>query len=376
MKIYVGEKIRIYPNKDQEALLFKAVGVARYAYNWGLEMWQTLYRDGQKPNKFMLNRGLNEIKREYFPWMYDVSKRAAQEAILNLGNAFDRFFKGESNYPKFKKKRGKQSVRIDDGEETIRLYGKKVSLPKLKDLELAYVPRHKGRIIKAVISLEACRIWHISFTIETEIKPIICENQTVVGADLGISTLVTLSNGIRFDNKKFLRSKLKKLHRFSRSLSRKKKGSNNFRKSIERLSKLHWVIANQRRDFTHKLTNYLIRNFSTICLEDLNVKGMQSNHKLSLVISELGLYEIRRQCQYKSKWHSRNFVLADRFFPSTKLCSETGALNENITLSDRVIACVCGKTHDRDLNAAKNLENYALRRVAPEVKPGYLSVGL
>lgn len=376
MKIILGEKIRVYPNKQQEQMLCQAVGASRFAYNWALEMWQTLYRDGQKPNARMLNRGLNEIKREYFPWMLNVPKRVVQESILNIGNAFDRFFKKQSKYPKFKKRKGKQSARLDNGEKTIGINGSRVDLPKLKGLRLAHSPRRKGKFLQAVVSLEAGNIWHVSFTIETEIVPIACENQAAVGVDLGIISAVTLSNGEKFSAPKPLRKNLKRLKRLSRSHSRKKFGSNNRKKFAIRLARLYWRIANIRRDFTHKITNHIVKNFSVIGIEDLNVRGMMANDKLSRAISDIGFYEIRRQLEYKSKWNERKVVVADRFFPSSKLCHKTGALNESLSLSDREINCVCGKTHDRDLNASLNLENYALRQVMPKVTPGSLSVGL
>lgn len=375
MKIILGEKIRVYPNKQQEQMLRQAVGASRFAYNWALEMWQTLYRDGQKPNAGMLNRGLNEIKKEYFPWMYDLPKRVVQEAILNLGNAFDRFFKGIGKYPQFKKRKGRQSARLDNGETTINIEGDRVSLPKLKNLRLAHAPRRVGIFLRAVVSLEAHDIWHVSFTVETEVAPMICENQAVVGVDLGIKSAAVLSNGVRFENPKLLRKNLRKLKRFSRSLSRKKKGGENFKKAARQVSRLHWRIANQRRDFIHKLTYYLVKNFAVICIEDLNVSGMMKNERLARAIGEIGFHEIRCQLGYKSEWNGRRLVVADRFFPSTKLCHKTGALNENLSLSDREINCVCGETHDRDFNASLNLENYALLRVTEKVTPGSLSVG-
>jgi len=376
MKIILGEKIRVYPNKQQEQTLRQAIGASRFAYNWALEMWQTLYRDGQKPNAGMLNRGLNEIKREYFPWMYDLPKRVVQEAVLNLGDAFDRFFKKQGKYPQFKKRKGKQSARLDNGEETIKIDGLKVDLPKMKGLRLAHSPRRKGKFLRAIVSCETGNIWHVSFTVETEIAPIVRENQAAVGVDLGIISAVTLSNGEKFSAPKPLRENLKRLKRLSRSHSRKKIGGSNRMKSAVRLAKLHWRIANIRRDFTHKITSHIVNNFSLIGIEDLNVKGMMANDKLSRAISDIGFHEIRRQLEYKSKWNACNLVTADRFFPSSKLCHKTGALNENLSLSDRIINCVCGETHDRDLNASLNLENYAVSRVTRELTLGQLSVCL
>lgn len=358
MKIVLGEKIRIYPNRRQEQLLRQAVGASRFTYNWALEMWQTLYRDGQKPNTGMLNRGLNEIKSECFSWMYDVPKRVVQEAILNLGNAFDRFFKKQGKYPKFKKRKGKQSARLDNGEETIKVNGSKVSLPKLKGLCLAHAPRREGKFLQAVVSCEAGNIWHLSFTIETEVEPMPCENQAGVGVDLGVSMAATCSDGTCFENPRLLRKSLKKLRRLSQSASRKQRGSNNSRKAYTRVAKLHWRIVNQRKDFLHKLTHFLVKNFAAICIEDLNVRGMLTNGRLSRAIGEIGFHEIRRQLTYKCKWHDRTLVVADRWFPSTKLCSSTGVLNEHVTLADRKIKCACGETHDRDLNAAMNLAAY------------------
>jgi len=357
MKTHAAEKIRIYPTVFQEEKLKQAVGASRFAYNWALEMWQTLRRDGQKPNVKMLNKGLNEIKGEYFPWMYESPKRVVQEAILNLGVAFDRFFKGLGKYPRFKKKTGKQSARIDNGPGTFYIKDTKIRLSKIGFVKMAKPMRRSGRLLSTTVSYEGRR-WFVAICLETEIKPTICENQAVIGVDLGLRHAAVLSSGKFFDNPRPLGKKLRLLRKRQRQHSKKTKGSNNQIKSAGRLSVLHWRIANTRRDFAHRLSDYITGNFSTIVLENLNVRGMLKNEKLARAIHDIGFGEIRRQVEYKAKWRNKQVIVADRFFPSSKLCSKCGSIKEDLTLSDRNYTCDCGLSIDRDLNAALNLKKY------------------
>lgn len=369
MKITCSEKIRLYPTKQQDRLLRQAVGHARFAYNWALARWKEQYLAGEKPNSLALRRELNAVKREKFPWMLDVPKRVVQEAIINLGKAFDKFFKKQGNYPKFKKKKDKQRARFDNGAGTFEIEGDKIRLPKVGWIKIAHPMHRSGKLLSATISLVAGNIWHVAVCLETEIDPIARENQAVVGVDLGVRAAATLSNGEIFQSPNPLRNRLRKLRRMSRVHSRKKYGSNNRRKSAIKLARLYWRMANIRSDFIHKLTSRIVKDYSTIAIEDLNVRGMLANDKLSRAISDIGFYEIRRQLEYKAKWYGSEIVLVDRFFPSSKTCSTCGAINDNLKLKDRIWSCDCGASHDRDVNAAINLQRYALRRVAPEVTP-------
>jgi len=202
------------------------------------------------------------------------------------------------------------------------------------------------------------------------LKQSLGDNQAIVGVDLGIKTFATFSDGIVIENKKALKTNLKSLKRLQRGLSKKTKGSNNKKKQQKRLTKKHWKISNIRRNVLHQATTFLVKNYSIIVIEDLNVKGMAKNRKLSQAISDVGFGEFRRQLEYKSKWYGCELVVADRFFASSKTCSCCGHKKETLKLSERIFKCQsCGISLDRDLNASLNLKNYALRRVNPEVKP-------
>jgi putative transposase len=228
--------------------------------------------------------------------------------------------------------------------------------------------RFTGKINNVVISKRAGN-YYASINLVTEDVPSICENQTVVGVDLGIKTLATLSNGVTFENPKAYKHALKTLKRLQRSLSRKIKGSNNRKKAITKLAKRHFKVVCIRKNAIHQLTKYLVTNFGIIVIEDLQVKNMIKNRKLSEAISDASFGEFKQQLVYKSSWHGVQLILADKFFPSSKICSCCGAKKEILKLSERTYNCInCGTCLDRDLNAAKNLANLALPGKSGEVK--------
>ena len=185
------------------------------------------------------------------------------------------------------------------------------------------------------------------------------DEHNIVGVDLGIKTLATVSDGSKYENPKPLKFRLNKLKRLQQSVNRKVKGSNNRKKATNRLAKFHWQISNIRKDVLHKMTTILAKTKRIIGIEDLNISGMMKNRRLSRSIADLGLHELRRQLEYKGKWYDCKVIPVDRFYPSSKTCSICGLINENLTLSDREWACECGIRHDRDFNASVNIENVA-----------------
>jgi putative transposase len=243
----------------------------------------------------------------------------------------------------------------------VQVEGYYVTLPRIGKVRMKELLRLEGRVISVTVSRVAHK-WFASFNVEINHEPSNRENQTrVVGVDLGIKTLAVLSDGTSFENPKALRGNLKKLRRFSRSLSRKQKGSANRRKAKLKLAKLHYRISCIRKDALHKLTHYLTKNFTHIGIEDLNVSGMVKNRKLSRAISDVGFHEFRRQLEYKSDLYGYTVIVADRWFPSSKTCSSCGEVKPSLELSERVWRCAaCGAEHDRDLNAAINLKNLAV----------------
>lgn len=356
-------KIALKPNNKQVTYFKKACGVARFAYNWGLAEWKKQYETGEKPNEISLRKKLNSIKKIEFPWMQEVTKVAPQQAIKNLGAAFNRFFKHQGKYPQFKKKGIRDSFRADNGpakagENAVQLINKKINLPRIGWIKLQEELRFQGQIKSVTVSRRASR-WYAAISVETNQLPHERKNHASVGIDLGIKTFVQLSSGESFAGAKSHTAKLKRLRRLSRNLSRKKKGSSNYTKAKNGLAKLHAEIADIRSDCLHKISTKIVLNHTRISIEDLNVAGMIKNRKLSRHIMDQSFSEFRRQLEYKSNWYESELIIVDRFFPSSKMCHACHEINDALTLSDRYWTCDhCGITHDRDLNAAINLEKY------------------
>ncbi len=359
-------KIALQPNNKQIMYFKKACGVARFSYNWALVEWKKQYSEGKKPNEAKLRKLLNSIKRAEFPWMLGVTKNAPQQAIKNLGEAYQRFFKKTSRYPKLKKKnKSRDSFRADPGTDpkqnpnAVKVEGKRVKLPIIGWIKMRESLRFEGKILSAIVSRTADR-WFISLQVEIDHKTPIRENQTIGGCDLGSRNLATLDDGRKFQNPKSLVVNLKKLRMLQKSLHRKMTGSENRKKARVRLSRLYAGIANIRKDVLHKLTTLLAREFDVLGIEDLNVSEMMKNRKLSRAISDIGLYEFRRQLEYKQMIYGNKVIVADRWFPSSKLCSDCGFKLDELDLSIREWICPqCGVIHDRDVNAAQNLRNVA-----------------
>jgi putative transposase len=341
-------------------LLAKHAGCARFTYNWGLEQRIKRFKSQKGKTRFTntieQHRELVRLKKTDFPWMYEVSKCAPQEALRDLDKAFASFWRGRKKnqigFPKFKKKGRNDSFRLYG---SIRVFEKTVQLPRLGRLRLKEEPQIQGRILSATVSRKADR-WFVSFcTEEEEIIPSLVTGPRI-GVDLGITSLATLSDGTVFDNPRALPRMLRKLRRLSRQLSRKEKGSNNRRKAILRLARLHWHISNIRLDRIHKVTSYLAKNHSQIVIEDLYIKGMMKNKRISRAIADVGLSELRRQLKYKTKWYGSKLIIVHRFFPSSKRCSQCGKTKVGLSLSERIFTCdSCGLHLNRDLNAARNL---------------------
>ena len=362
----ISHQIRLQPNNKQATYFAKAAGTARFAYNWALAEWQTQYavwKDDNslpKPSQFSLRKQLNAIKREQFPWMLEVTKNAPQMAIIQLGAAFKNFFAGRAKYPQFKKK-GKSRDSFTLTNDQFAINACRIRIPHLGSVRMRETLRFSGKILSATISRTADQ-WFVSYTVDTDsnhLPP--AENQGVVGVDLGVSALATLSTGEIVAGAKPHQALLSRLQRLSRSLSRKVKGSSNRHKAKRKLAKLHAHIANIRKNALHQLTTDLTHRFHTIGIEDLNVSGMVKNRHLSRAISDMGFFEFRRQLEYKAAMHGGVVVVADRFFASSKTCSACGQKIEKLPLSVRQWDCpTCGTSHDRDVNAAINLANHAV----------------
>ena len=363
---------------EQTTACKQHAGAARWAYNWGLQRKQEEYRTtGRSPNAMELHRELNALKPTAVPWLYAVSKCAAQEALRNLDRAFEHFFrrvklkkagkyKGKLGYPQPKsKKKGLGGFRFNEGAN-IHVYSDAIQLPRLGRLRLKerdYLPTSGVKIRSATVREQAGH-WYVSVLVEQE-HPVPVNTGPVVGVDLGLKRLATLSDGQIEENPRHLKRRLKKIKRFHRAVTRKSKGSHNRKKAAQRLGRLYRTVANQRANTLHQLTSRLAKTKSVVVIEDLNVAGMLKNHRLAQAIGDVGWGEFRRQLTYKAAWYGCRVIVADRWWASSKTCSGCGWVDESLTLADRTFVCRtpdrpgCGLVVDRDLNAAKNLEHLA-----------------
>lgn len=361
----IAHRIALDPNNVQATYFARASGTARVAYNWALAEWKRQYAARKddpalpQPTETSLRRQLNAIKREQFPWMFDVTKCAAQEAIIDLGTAFRAFFENRGKYPRFKAKGIHDSFCAANEAGTFRADGKRIKLPVIGWVRMREDVRFKGRLKRVTVSREADR-WFASIMIETDDIKAVQHPSSAVGVDLGVSILATPSRDEPIAGPKAHKALLKRLRRTSRVLSRKKKGSANRRKAKAKLARLHARIANIRKDATHKATTMLAKTYRRIGIEGLNVKGMARNRHLARSIMDGGFFEFRRQLDYKARLYGATVVVADRWFPSSKTCSCCGSVKTELALSQRTYRCdACGYEADRDLNAARNLEHLA-----------------
>jgi putative transposase len=333
------------------AQITEHAGAARWAYNWGLARKQEAYHvTGTSPTAIDLHRDLNALKQTEISWLYEVSKCAPQEALRNLDSAFSHFFrrcqlkqhgrlKGKVGYPQRKtKKRGLGSFRLTG---SIVVCADAIQLPRLGRLRLKerdYLPT-QPKIRSATVSEQAGH-WSVSVLVQQDyVAPVNCG--PMVGVDLGVKTLATLSDGTTEPNPRHLRSCLKKLKRLQRTVSHRQKGGCNRTKAVRRLGRLHRKVANQRTNTLHQITSRLAKTKSVVVIEELHVAGMLKNHHLAQAIGDVGFGAFRRQLAYKAAWYGCWVLVASRWEPSSKTCSG------------------CGQVLDRDLNAAINLVNVA-----------------
>jgi putative transposase len=355
-----AHKIELRANNKQATYFAKASGTARKAYNWGLAEWKKQYEAGGRPTEAALRRQLNGIKRKEFPWMLEVTKNAPQMAIMQLGDAFKRFFAKQAKYPTVRKKWRDDRFTLTNDQFAVN--GSRIRIPHLGWVRMRESLRYTGKIVSATVSRHANK-WFASITVEVPkpVTSIASDNQAAVGVDLGLSHFAVLSTGEKISGPKPHKVLLSRLKRLSRSLSRKQKKSNNRRKARIKLARLHCRISHIRRDAQHQLTTRLVNDYDIIGIENLHVKGMLKNRRLSRSVADMGFYEFKRQLEYKALSNSKKLVVADRWFASSKICSHCGEKAEIMSLSVREWQCAsCFTCHDRDINAAKNLEKLAV----------------
>jgi putative transposase len=370
-----GYKTELALNNAQITACKKHAGCARKAYNWGLARKQQASAAGlPMPNAKQLHKELNALKATEFPYMYEVSKCAPQEALIDLDDAFTHFFRkatrkkqgqfrGKCGYPKFKsRKKGIGGFRLTGA---IHVFEKSIQLPRLGRLRLkekGYLPLN-AKIGSATISEQAGR-WYVAISVHEEQAEPPPTTGPVIGVDLGVKQLAVVSDGREIANPKAMRTRLKKLRRLSRWHARTQKGSANRKKAQQKLARYHAKIAHIRADALHKATASLVaktkpaeKRPAVIGIEDLNVSGMLKNRKLARAIADMGLSEFRRQLTYKAQDAGVQIHVVSRWEPSSKTCSCCGWYNASLALAERIFVCQeCGLVIDRDLNAARNLE--------------------
>jgi len=371
--------VRLNTTPEQEVYFRKACGVARHAYNWALARWKEARAEGKRVKMKDLKAEYNQIKGEQFPWCYEVTKCAPEQAFADLGRAFTNYWRmkregtqpklkhprkdgEEAGFPHFKsKKHDRLSFYLANDKFSVD--GHTLRVPKLGDVNMTEALRFQGKIMSATISYRA-GWWFVSIAVEVEHETP-TQSGGAVGVDLGIKTLATLSDGEKFENQKHYRKSLGRIQGLSKGLSRKGEGSQNWWKYSKKLAKAHYRIACQRQDALHKMTTHVARTYALIGLEDLNTKGMLANHHLAQAVSDASFFEVKRQLLYKAEQYGGSVQLVDRWYASSKTCSRCGWVNEDLTLAERAFIChACELVIDRDHNAAINIRKEALRMVS------------
>ena len=387
----LAHRIRLDATPEQRDYFARAAGTARKVWNWALAEWHRQVELGQRPQAKALKKAFNAIKyvhpdwldEQGCPWLKTIHRDAHSQPFMHLERAFSRYFKqrqaGERAFPPVFKKKGRCRDSFYIANDRVRLESKYAVLPKIGKVALAESLRLTGKIMGACVSREADH-WYLAVQVDLPEQESILRRSGdgVIGVDLGISAAAVLSNGEKIAAPRPLRKSKRRLRIRSRRHTRKLKAAKkaagivgaipkgvrlpvscNREKSARALARTHARIAHVRADFTRKLTTRLCRENQAVAVEDLHVRGMLANHRLARAIADVGFYEIRRQLQYKAQRYGTLLVVADRWYPSSKLCSACGAHYAGLKLGEREWSCQCGARHDRDVNAAINLQRLA-----------------
>lgn len=390
--VLLSHKIRLDPTSDQREYFARAAGTARRVWNWGVAEWQRQVAAGLRPNAMRLKKQFNAIK--YFDrswldstgraWISDIHRDAHAQPFVHLANAWNRYYaslhKNSQVRPPTFKKKGRCRDSFYVANDKFRLEENTAVLPKLGRVAMCECLRWPGKIMGATVSREADH-WFLAVQVELSERAVVRSRtaEGVIGVDLGVSSFATLSTGEKVPGPFPLKAALRRLRIRSRRQARKLAAarvianvtnpnvkkvnhpqSENVKKGRRSLAKLYARIARIRKDFIHKFTTRLCRENQTVVIKDLNVQGMLANRCMARAISDAGFYEMRRQLQYKTQRYGTSLLVADRWFPSSKLCSKCGVRHASLTLAERAWTCkCCGVQHDRDINAAVNLERLA-----------------
>jgi putative transposase len=357
-------QIRIYPNNEQKEKLSKFFGCARWYWNNSLAETQRVYVEtGKGLSQYALNARLPKLKKNN-EWLTETHSQVLQSVSLNLSRAFINFFERRAKYPKFKSKHDRQSIQYPQG---VKIFEEnKLFLPKIGNVKAVIHREIVGKIKTVTISKTRTGKYFASILTENGLEtPNSSFDGKIIGVDVGLTHLAITSDGSKFDNPKHVSKAKKNLRRKQRKLSRKTKGSNKRNKARLLVAKSHERVKNARKDHLHKLSKRLVDENQVIAVEDLSVKNMMKNHFLAQAIGDVGWSMFLEMLKYKTEQAGKGYIEVDRFFPSTKACSNCLNINNSISLNTRAWTCTkCKKTHDRDINASKNIRNEALRMIA------------
>lgn len=360
-------KYRIYPNKEQQILIAKTFGCCRFVYNYYLNKRIQAYKENKTSlNYYDCTNNLKDLKKE-FEWLKEVDAISLQSSLKNLDSAYQKFFKEHGGFPKFKsKKTHRFSYKTKSVNNNIQFLNNHIKLPKLGWLKTRDRQVPQGRILNATISQEPSGKYYCSICCtDVEIQPLPQTNNQV-GIDLGIKDFAITSDGVKYNNPKYLQQSLDKLTKLQRELSRKTRGGSNWNKTRIKVARLHEKIKHQRQDYLYKLSTELIRENDVICIEDLQVKDMIQNHKLARSISDVSWSEFTRQLQYKADWYRRRVIKVDKYFASSQTCSCCGnkfPITKDLEIREWICPN-CNSVLDRDINAAINILNEGLKQIS------------
>lgn len=348
-------KYRIYPNETTKQILAKQFGAVRFVYNYFLNERIGHYEQTGKGLSYNQTANmLTQLKKELV-WLKEPHSQVLQASLGDLDAAYANFFAGRSQFPKFKSKRSRQSCRYP---QYFKFDGNYTYLPKVGWVKTIFHRPMNGTPRNLTVSKTKSGKYFISVVVEEDIIPYQASNRSV-GIDLGLKDFLVTSDGCKVPAPKYLRKSEQELKKLQRQLSRKQKGSQNRAKARIKLARQHERVTNQRKDFQHKLSRWLVNNYDYIALEDLNIKGMTKNHKLAKSIQDAGWGEFVRQLEYKGSWYGSDIIKIDRFYPSSKRHFACGWIKQDLTLTNREWVCEnCGGVVDRDINAAMNILNF------------------
>lgn len=356
MKVQRSYKLRVYPSTTQQQQLSECFGIARFAFNCSLDAISTAYRtQGQRFSAIDCSRALTELKKEPdYQWLKNAPATVVTQSLRHLDTAFKNFFAGRAKYPRFKKKLNKQTATFQlDQRINNWTAGEMIKLPGIGCLKVRWSRIPGGRPKMATITRTESGKYFVSLSVEEHLQQYPATGKSC-GVDVGIKDLAITHNW-KSGAPKYTERYARELKIAQRRLSRKTKGSKRWHHARIKVARIHDKLSASRLDFIHKVSSNIVKNHDAIAVETLNVAGMLRNRRLSKAISDAAMSELHRQLEYKSGWHGRAFGKCDQWEPTSKTCSDCGAKNSDLKLSDRSWSCSCGATHDRDANASINI---------------------